>query len=83
MNPESWFWCDTCHCPSYSYGCECGGTSCNATGCEKCRHLWEPVREIIRSGKAPSEAECKANNFKKWGSVETPERKLLRKYLGL
>jgi hypothetical protein len=36
------------------------------------------VDEAENKGLAPSEDEAKLNNFKKWGSIETPETKLLK-----
>lgn len=82
LRRENWFWCPTCHCVSYDYGCECKGTSCNAHGCDKCKPLWDLVRAAENNHMAPNEEEAKANNVKRWGQVLTPEEVLLNKIFG-
>ena len=82
IKPENWFWCDLCRCVSYNYECECHATSCNAAGCDKCAPTQKIVDMLRKLNLKPTEAFAKANNLKKWGSVKTPETKLMEEIFG-
>jgi hypothetical protein len=49
----NWHYCWLCHCRSYSSGCTCHSTSCNAGGCPKCGEILNAADQAKKDGKAP------------------------------
>jgi len=82
LNPDNWFYCGTCKCRSYKYGCECLGTTCNAAGCPKCEGLYELAAEAEKNGTAPSEEFLKEAwrkaGFSEEEGNQSPEERLLK-----
>jgi hypothetical protein len=86
LKPENWFYCGLCQCRSYKYGCECGGTTCNAAGCPKCEGLYELAREAEKNNTAPSEesliAKWRAAGYSEEPGNQSDEERTLKKIFG-
>lgn len=53
LDKGKWKFCSICREIIWSSGCECGSTTCNAMGCDKCNKDLKIAAEIIEERQSP------------------------------